>query len=118
MVRAAELRVRTERRRLERVIGRAPGDEFEIQDVAQLGPVAADAAALRARALLTRPDLQVLHRTRARSQAEIRLQLAQGQIDFTVGAEYRRQEGLAGRGNSLGLFVSTPLPVSIAIKET
>ena len=58
-----------------------------------------------------RPDLRALQRAQARSQAEIRLQLAQGQIDFTVGGEYRRQQGLAGRGNSLGLFFSTPLPL-------
>ena len=52
-----------------------------------------------------------MRRAQARSQAEIRLQLAQGQIDFTIGGEYRRQQGLAGRGNSLGLFISMPLPI-------
>src|SRR5581483_1583010 len=33
-------------------------------------------------------------------------------IDYTLGAEYRRQQGIAGRSNSLGLFVSAPLPIS------
>jgi cobalt-zinc-cadmium efflux system outer membrane protein len=41
----------------------------------------------------------------------LRLQLAEGRIDFNIGAEYRRQQGLAGTGNSLGLLLSTPLPI-------
>ena len=111
-VRAADLKVRTERRRLERVIGRIPDARaFEIQALDRPAPIADNATDLLARAIRARPDLQALQRTQARSQAEIRLQMAQGQIDFTLGAEYRRQEGLAGRGNSLGLFFSTPLPL-------
>jgi cobalt-zinc-cadmium efflux system outer membrane protein len=111
-VRAADLKVRTERRRLERVLGRIPDARaFEIQVLDRPSPIAASASDLLARAIRARPDLQALQRTQARSQAEIRLQIAQGQIDFTLGAEYRRQDGLAGRGNSLGLFFSTPLPL-------
>jgi len=41
----------------------------------------------------------------------LRLQLAQGVVDYTLGTEYRRQQGLAGRGNSLGFFFSSSLPV-------
>ena len=33
-------------------------------------------------------------------------------MDYTVGAEYRRQQGIAGRGNSVGVFFSAPLPLS------
>ena len=47
----------------------------------------------------------------ARSQYDLRLQLAQGRVDYTLGAEYRRQQGVNGKGNLLGLFVSVPLPV-------
>jgi cobalt-zinc-cadmium efflux system outer membrane protein len=111
-VRAAELKVRSERRRLEQAIGRTPDAQpFEIQALERPTPVAESGADLLARAVRARPDLRALQRAQARSQAEIRLQLAQGQIDFTVGAEYRRQDGLAGRGNSLGLFFSMPLPL-------
>src|SRR5205807_1704197 len=59
-----------------------------------------------------RPDLRALQLAQARSVADLRLQEALGTIDYTVGAEYRRQQGIAGRGNSLGLFFSTPLPFS------
>ncbi len=111
-VRAAALKVRTEQRRLERVIGRIPGvDPVEIAPFERPTPIADSPTDLHARAFRTRPDLVALRRAQARSQAEIRLQLAQGQIDFTIGGEYRRQQGLAGTGNSLGLFFSMPLPV-------
>jgi cobalt-zinc-cadmium efflux system outer membrane protein len=110
-VRAAELKVQTERRRLERLIGRAPGTVFDIEAVPCPAALTASVPDLRPRVLQARPDLQALRHAQARSRAEIRLQLAQGQIDWTVGAEYRRQEGVAGRGNSLGLFISTPLPL-------
>jgi cobalt-zinc-cadmium efflux system outer membrane protein len=50
-------------------------------------------------------------RDQARSVAEIRSQIAQGKVDYTIGAEYRRQQGIAGTGNSLGFFFSAPLPL-------
>lgn len=110
-VRVAELKVRSERRRLERVIGRMPGsDTFEIAELERPLSIAESVPDLRARALQARPDLRALQLAQARSQAEIRRQLALGQLDWTFGAEVRRQDGLAGRGNSLGLFMSTPLP--------
>jgi cobalt-zinc-cadmium efflux system outer membrane protein len=38
------------------------------------------------------------------------LQLAQGKVDYSLGTEYRRQQGLAGKSNSLGFFFQTDLP--------
>jgi cobalt-zinc-cadmium efflux system outer membrane protein len=37
--------------------------------------------------------------------------VAQGKVDYTAGAEYRRQQGVNGTGNSVGFFLSVPLPV-------
>jgi cobalt-zinc-cadmium efflux system outer membrane protein len=111
-VRAAELKVRSESRRLERVLGRPPGagllDVQELEPQARITEALAD---LQTHARRVRPDLRSAELTQARSQAEIRRQLAVGAVDWTFGAEYRRQDGLAGRGNSLGLFMSTPLPL-------
>jgi cobalt-zinc-cadmium efflux system outer membrane protein len=57
-VRAAELKVRSERRRLERVIGRTPDAQpLEIQALEQPASIAASAAHLQARAVVDRPDL-------------------------------------------------------------
>ena len=32
-------------------------------------------------------------------------------MDYTFGTEYRRQQGVAGTGNSLGFFFSAPIPL-------
>src|SRR5262249_10289437 len=42
--------------------------------------------------------------------AEVRSQIAQGKVDFTIGMEYRRQQAPAF-GNLMGFFFSVPLPV-------
>ena len=111
-VRATELKLRAAQRHLEQVMGRTPGSTaFEIEPLQPPAAIAESPADLHTRALRQRPDLRSARLTQARSQAEIRRQLALGQIDWTIGAEVRRQQGLAGRGNSLGLFFSAPLPV-------
>ena len=44
--------------------------------------------------------------------ADLRLEQAQGKVDYTVGAEYRREQGVNGKGNMVGFFMSVPLPFS------
>jgi len=113
MVRA-DLDLATAAARLRTLLGRAPLDPIDITDDLALadGLAEADVAPLEDLALVSRPDLQALQRTEARSAADLRLQEAIGKIDYSVGAEYRRQQGVAGKGNSLGFFVSAPLPFS------
>jgi len=113
-VRTAELTLATARIRLQTLLGRAPG--AGAVDIAgemraalpQRGP---DLAQIQETAVASRPDLRAVQLDQARSQADLRLQLAQGKVDYTFGAEYRRQQGINGRGNSLGFFFSAPLPV-------
>jgi cobalt-zinc-cadmium efflux system outer membrane protein len=62
-------------------------------------------------ALAQRPDLMLARGAQARNQADLRLQMAQGKVDYTAGTEYRRQQGINGTGNSLGVYFSAPLPV-------
>jgi cobalt-zinc-cadmium efflux system outer membrane protein len=61
-------------------------------------------------ALELRPDLLALRKDQARSQAEVRSQLAQGKVDFTLGTEFHRQF-YNGNSNALGFFFQTPLKV-------
>ena len=65
---------------------------------------------LQQQAMRLRPDLNALQREQARTLADLRLQIAQGKVDFTVGTEYHRQYGYV-QGNSMGFFFSAPLPV-------
>jgi cobalt-zinc-cadmium efflux system outer membrane protein len=110
-VRQAELRLRTSTIRLLLLIGRPPApDGVDVsgslrQDRAVLLP-----ERIREEAFAHRPDLLALMRDQARSQADIRLQIAQGKSDFDVGVMYHNQTGYAS-GHTMGFFFSAPIPV-------
>ena len=113
-VKAAELNVAQARLKLQTLAGRRAGDPLvDVDEPLGVTPAvsAADVEALQSAARTSRPDLLALRRDQARTQADLRLQIAQGRVDYTVGAEYRRQQGVNGTGNSVGFFVSVPLPV-------
>jgi cobalt-zinc-cadmium efflux system outer membrane protein len=109
----ADLELTTATARLRTLLGRPVDDPVELADVAngaEALPVP-ELAQVQEVALGARPDLRALQLGRDRSIADLRLQEAIGRIDYTVGAEYRRQDGVSGRSNSLGFFFSAPLPV-------
>ena len=113
-VKSAELAVAEARLKLPALLGRRADEEpVDVEDRLGLppSPVGADLLTLLRASRTTRPDLLAGQAEQARSQADLRLQLAQGKVDYVVGAEYRRQQGVNGRGNLLGLFFSVPLPV-------
>lgn len=64
---------------------------------------------LKEQALAHRPDLLAFIRDQARSQADLRLQLAQTKPDVDFGMMYHNQYGYAN-GHSMGFFVSTAIP--------
>jgi cobalt-zinc-cadmium efflux system outer membrane protein len=108
----ADLRLRTAYQRLRLLLGRG----VAARPVEAIGDLRRDVQPITPETVLTdaqqmRPDLLALRQEQARSQYDLRLQLATRKADYDVGAEFRRQQGLAGKGNSLGLFFSTPLPV-------
>jgi cobalt-zinc-cadmium efflux system outer membrane protein len=113
-VRTAELTLTQARLRLLPLVGAKPGDPpIDIDDVLtarppENPPILSD---LQATARAKRPDVMAARAEQARSQADLRLQIGQSKIDYSVGTEYRRQQGVAGKGNMLGFFVSAPLPV-------
>lgn len=109
----ANLDVASAAARLATLLGRAPGAVVTLTDPlsVQQEPLP-DVPTLEQMALRVRPDVRALQLTEAHSVADLRLQEALGRIDYTVGAEYRRQQGIAGRSNSVGLFFSAPLPIS------
>jgi cobalt-zinc-cadmium efflux system outer membrane protein len=113
-VKTAQLALLTARTRLNTLLGRkSAGGLVDIGSdmktlVASRVP---ELTEVQTAALANRPDLRIARLEQARSQAELRLQIAQGKVDYTIGMEYRRQQGINGRGNSLGVFFSAPLPV-------
>jgi len=100
--------------RLRTLLGRAPGDPLALSDTLPTKPLPGgpDLSDLERLAIDTRPYLRALQLSQARSTADLRLQEALGKVDYLVGAEYRRQQGIAGKSNSVGMFFSSPLPIS------
>lgn len=71
-----------------------------------------DLIAISDQALSRRPDLQALRQDQARSTAELRLQIAEGKVDYTVSGEVHVQRAPNDiRGNEYGMYVSVPLPL-------
>ena len=111
-VQQAGMQLRQATNRLQLLLGRTKlVDGFDVTGPFRTDPPRADLDGLRERARLQRPDLLALEQARARSQADLRLQIETGKVDYTVGTEYRRQQAPSGMGNSLGFFFSAPLPV-------
>jgi cobalt-zinc-cadmium efflux system outer membrane protein len=111
-VRQGELRLRAALNRLKLLLGRSRDARgIEVAGDLRRDPGPVSRSDVERDALARRPDVLALRQDQARSAAELRLQLAQGKVDYVVGTEYRRQQGLAGTGNSLGLFFSAPLPL-------
>ena len=110
-VRQAELRVKTAKARLQILLGRITNARpFDI-----VGELRRDSTVPGPEALLTqaqhmRPDLLALVRDQARSQAEIRSQLALGKVDYTIGSQYLRQADTS-HANTLGFFFQTNIPI-------
>lgn len=111
-VRQAQLQVQTARAHLQVLLGRGITEPLvDASGEMRRDTVPVDLTALRQRAFSQRPDLLALRRDQIRSQAELRLQLAQGKVDYTIGSEYRRQQGESSYGNLMGFFFSANLPI-------
>ena len=99
------------RTRLNVLLGRAPGDAVDVTGDLRRDIVQVEKPALEARALELRPDLRAARSDQARSVADLRLQLANAKIDYTISGEYHREAGAGMTGNSYGVFLSVPLPL-------
>lgn len=110
-VRQSALRLRTASNRLQTLLGRPTlFDGFDVAGTLRRDTPPVVLEEVRAQAMKLRPDLEALRRDQARSQSEVRLQLAQGKIDYTLGAMYHHQYGYSN-GRAFGFFLSMPLPV-------
>lgn len=108
--RQAELRLRTAQNRLRTLLGRPLTTVLDVQ-----GPIRREALdvpleTVEQQAFELRPDLQALVRDQARSLADLRLQIAQGKVDYSVGVQYHHQTGPA-RADAFGAFLAVPLPI-------
>jgi len=111
-VRQAELQVRQAVTKLQLLLGRITLTEnFDITGPMRVEDQPVQLEEIRSRAHALRPDLLEVRQTQVRNQADLRLQVAQGKIDYSTGVEYRRQQGINGTSNSMGFFITAPIPV-------
>ncbi|RPJ67812.1 MAG: TolC family protein, partial [Acidobacteria bacterium] len=114
-VHRAELARRLAQSRLQLLLGRPAASASSLEAAGGFRSLPAAgvpaAEALVQAAVDRRPDLQAAVAEGARSKAELVFQQSLSKIDLALGAEYRRQQGVNGTSNSLGFFISAPLPV-------
>jgi cobalt-zinc-cadmium efflux system outer membrane protein len=116
-VRQRDTKLHMAHNHLSALIGRGPnGDALDVVGELRKDPQAIEYDALLRHALDARPDLRAVHTDQARSVADLRLQLANGKIDYTLSGEYHRQKGTDVQGNSYGVFSASHFPCSIAIR--
>lgn len=106
-----QVKLQLARTRLSQLIGRGPNGALDVSGDFRVDPQPRDLEQLRQRALDQRPDIRAARTDQARSVADLRLQLANGQVDLTVSGEYHRQESPAAHGNAGLVALSVPLPV-------
>lgn len=100
------------RSRLSTLIGRGPsGAGLDVTGELRHDAVALDQGVLALRASEARPDLRAAKSDQARSVADLRLQLANAKVDYTVSGEYHRQAAGGLVGNAYGIYFSAPLPI-------
>jgi cobalt-zinc-cadmium efflux system outer membrane protein len=111
-VRQQEVKLQVARNHLSTLVGRGPnGDRLDVAGDLRKDAATIDYDTLRRQAIELRPDLRAARSDQARSAADLRLQIANGTIDYTVSGEYHRQQGVDTSGNSYGVYFSTPLPI-------
>jgi cobalt-zinc-cadmium efflux system outer membrane protein len=111
-VRTREAKLTVAVHRLRVLLGRTDAAPIEVSGELRRDGAPTGADALQPQAFERRPDLKALERDQARSVADVRLQLAQGKVDYTVSAEFHHQVAPGSlTGNEWGLFVSAPLPL-------
>jgi cobalt-zinc-cadmium efflux system outer membrane protein len=110
-VRQQDSKLVVARNRLKTLIGRTGSEPVDFVGDFRRDDQPLTVEALRRRALQLRPDVEAMRRDQARSTADIRLQMAQGKIDYTLSGEYHRQHAPAGTGNQYGVYFSVPVPI-------
>lgn len=108
----AQLQVDQAKIQLQQVMGRRQKNiDIEVSGEMRRDAIPDSREELARKALARRPDYLGNQQSQARSRADLRLQLANGKVDYSVGTEFARQSAWGVSGNSVGVYFSVPLPV-------
>jgi len=110
-VRQAESKLRIASNKLQSLMGRGiPSPTFDATGELRRDAEPVILENVTTQAIELRPDLQALRKDQARSLAELRSQIAQGKVDYTLGSEFHHTFN-NGTSSVLGFFFQAPLPV-------
>jgi len=113
-VRQQESKLAIARRRIATLLGRTGSAPIDAVGELRRDVTSISRDALRDRALASRPDVLALRRDEARSAADLRLQIAEGKVDYTLSGEvhHQHQPGPPDASGFLyGVYASVPLPI-------
>ncbi len=109
-VQQAQLQLAQAKTQLQQLLGRkTPSPDFDVVAASRRDAVVPGPVEIAKLALTRRPDYLSNQRSQVRSQADIRLQIANGKVDYSIGTEFTRQSAWGISGNSIGLYFSMPL---------
>lgn len=112
-VQQAELRWEQAKAQLSLLLGRKePSPALDVTTEMRRDDGGLSPEQLTQQAFARRPDYLGAKQEQARSRADLRLQLANGKVDYSIGAEFTRQSAWGRSGNSAGIYFSIPLPFS------
>lgn len=112
-VQQAQLQLEQAKAQLQQLMGRrVKSPNFGVADEIRRDAIVIDTPVEIARlARVRRPDYLADQQSQARSRADLRLQLANGKVDYSIGTEVTRQSAWGVSGNSLGVYFSVPLRI-------
>jgi cobalt-zinc-cadmium efflux system outer membrane protein len=111
-VQQAQLQLDQAKIQLQQVMGRRQKSTgLELAGALRRDQVAESQEELTRLALNRRPDYLSDQQTQARSRADLRLQLANGKVDYSIGTEFTRQSAWGVSGNSVGVYFNMPLRI-------
>ncbi len=111
-VQQAELQLDQAKLQLQQLMGRKEGTAaFDVTGELRRDTLSSGREEIARMALEKRPDYLSGQQSQAASRADLRLQLANGKVDFVVGTEYTFQRAWGISGSSMGVYFSMPLKI-------
>lgn len=111
-VQQARLQLDQTKTQLQRLMGRKKSSiDFDVTGEIRRDSVELVQPDIVTQALTRRPDYLVNQQSQARTQADLRLQVANGKVDYVVGTEYTHQQAGGFSGSSAGVYFSMPIPI-------
>ena len=111
-VQQAQLQLDQAKSQLQQLMGlRPPPPDFDVTGEIRRDRVIDTPEAISRLALTRRPDFLADRQSQVRSRADLRLQLANGKVDYSIGTEYTHQNAWGISGSSAGVYFSMPLRI-------